>query len=1070
MCNYTSSYVSDDVPSVPHHIITPTLNKEADNKGSVEDCVAGGDIITSGSVIVNAEGTQTPFTDYRGPLVFNGGTSSEVESENVSSTGTSDSKYNDDPRSALAQLKANNEDRPVIAHLNINFLGPKFEGLKSLIKDNVDILMVSETKLNNTYPSGQFLIEGYSEPIRLDRNCHGGGIIFYTRDDLPCDEIKTHNLPSDVEAIFLKMTIRKSNWLIIGGYNPHKEKISYFLNKISNEIDKLLPSFDNILLLGDLNSAVTEKNLRDFCEIYNLENLIKGPTCYKNVDNPSSIDVMLTNKKSSFQNSMTLEVGLSDCHKMIITVLKRYFKKNDPITINYRDFKSFDGIKFRNDLIRKLEQIENLNIDEFKNAFMGLLDNHAPMKKKVVRGNNAPFMNKTLSKAFMHRTKLKKRYYKNPTDGNKTAYKKHRNFCVSLVKKEKKNYYNKLDLKIFDDNRKFWQGIKPLFSDKTKQKCNITIIENGNVTTEKKEVAEILNNYFIDAVQNLEIERLNSDENHIIHPEDTNDVIDDIVKKYKSHPSILKIKENVKLETKFKFNDITEDEIYSKITKIDPKKASMENDIPAKILIGSNDIVSSYLSNIFNDSKNTQTYPTSLKKADITPIPKERARTLKKNYRPVSILPILSKIYEGNMYDPIFNYVEKFLSPYLFGYRKGHSTQHSLLVMLEMWKKALDERKFVGGILTDLSKAFDCLSHDLLIAKLEAYGFDKDALKFIYDYLKNRMQRTKVNGSYSSWKELIYGVPQGSILGPLLFNIFINDIFYFLKKAKIANFADDNSTYAEESDIISLLKALESETSIVLNWFKTNEMKPNNDKCHLIVPVVNNRSYSSKSFIHLGNELLENEPSVKLLGVQIDEKLNFEEHVTNLLKKGNQKLHALMRISKYLEEDKLKVIMKTFIESQFNYCPLIWMCHSRILNNKINRLHERALRVVYKNKELTFEQLLSRDNSFTIHERNLQKLALEMYKVKNNYCPAPVQQIFEKCLLDTKDWVIPKARTVNTGIETIRYRGPKTWDLVPMEIKNLESLSEFKLKIKEWKPEGCTCRLCKVYIHDLGFL
>ena len=422
------------------------------------------------------------------------------------------------------------------------------------------------------------------------------------------------------------------------------------------------------------------------------------------------------------------------------------------------------------------------------------------------------------------------------------------------------------------------------------------------------------------------------------------------------------------------------------------------------------------------------------------------------------------------MYDPIFNYVEKYLSPYLFGYRKGHSTQHSLLVMLEMWKKALDEKKIVGGILTDLSKAFDCLSHDLLIAKLEAYGFDKAALKFIYDYLKDRMQRTKVNGSYSSWKELLCGVPQGSILGPLLFNIFINDIFYFLDKAKIANFADDNSTYAVEDEILKLLKTLESETSTVLNWFKINEMKSNNDKCHLIVPVKKNRSYSSKSFIYLGNEFLENEPSVKLLGVKIDENLNFEEHVTNLLKKGNQKLHALMRISKFLDEDKLKVIMKTFIESQFNYCPLIWMCHSRILNNKINRLHERALRAVYKNDNLTFEQLLEKAQSFTIHERNLQKLALEMYKVKNDLSPAPVQEIFIKSRAKDQDWVLPKARTENNGIETIRYRGPKTWHLVPIEIKNSKTLSEFKTKIKKWKPKGCTCRLCKIYIHNLGFL
>ena len=426
------------------------------------------------------------------------------------------------------------------------------------------------------------------------------------------------------------------------------------------------------------------------------------------------------------------------------------------------------------------------------------------------------------------------------------------------------------------------------------------------------------------------------------------------------------------------------------------------------------------------------------------------------------------------MNEQISSYIENHLSPYLFGYRKGHGTQHSLLAMIEMWRKALDEKKIVGAILTDLSKAFDCLNHDLLIAKLEAYGFDKDALKFIYDYLKGRKQRTKVNGAYSSWKELMCGVPQGSILGPLLFNIFINDIFYFLDKAKIENFADDNSTYAAEKDILKLLQTLESETSEVLTWFKVNEMKSNNDKCHLIIPVSKKRNYSSKSYIYLGNEFLENENSVNLLGVKIDENLNFNDHVNSLLKKGNQKLHALMRISKFLSIDKLRLMMKTFIESQFNYCPLIWMCHSRTLNTKINKLHERALRVVYKDDTLSFDQLLEIDGSFTIHERNLQKLATEMYKVKNNISPTPVRDIFkpstELNLRNNNVWDIPKVRTVNNGIETIRYRGPITWDLVPPKIKDSKNLSEFKARIKEWKPQGCTCRLCKIYIHDLGFL
>ena len=340
--------------------------------------------------------------------------------------------------------------------------------------------------------------------------------------------------------------------------------------------------------------------------------------------------------------------------------------------------------------------------------------------------------------------------------------------------------------------------------------------------------------------------------------------------------------------------------------------------------------------------------------------------------------------------------------------------------------------------------------------------------------MKNRKQRTKINEEYSSWKDLKCGVPQGSILGPLLFNIFINDIFYFIDKVKIANYADDNTTHAKAHDIMSLLKTLECETYTVLNWFTFNEMKSNSDKCHLIVASPNKRNYVSKSFIYLDNELLESEDLVKLLGVYIDKDLNFNEHVTRLLKKGNQKLHALMRISKFLNEEKLRLVMKTFIESQFNYCPLIWMCHNRTLNAKINRLHERALRVVYKDYNLSFEELLEKDKSFTIHDRNLQKLAIEMYKVKHNLSPSPIQDIFSKGtsrnLRNNNEWVIPKARTVNNGIETIRYRGPFTWNLVPNEIRKSKSLSIFKKKIIDWKPQGCTCRLCKIYVQDLGYL
>ena len=544
--------------------------------------------------------------------------------------------------------------------------------------------------------------------------------------------------------------------------------------------------------------------------------------------------------------------------------------------------------------------------------------------------------------------------------------------------------------------------------------------------------------------------------------------IDAILESYNSHPSIVMIKNKVQVTTKFEFRDISADEMYRKILSLDSKKAIPEKDVSVDVLKSTADIICKPLADIFNENKNMNIYPASLKMQNVTPLYKGDERTAKKNYRGVSILPVLSKLFGREMNEQIYAYMEKFLSPYLFGYRPGYGTEYCLVTMIEMWKKALDEGKVAGAILTDLSKAFDCISHDLLIAKLAAYGFEKSALLMIYDYLKNRMQRTKVNGSYSSWREILSGVPQGSILGPLLFNIFINDIFFFIEKTRIANFADDNTPYCVEKDIMTLLKSLETDSYSVLNWFRYNEMKPNQGKCHLLVADINHKQYDSRCFIYLEDAFLENEDIVKLLGMHVDSNLTFEEHIKFILKKANQKLCALMRVSRFLNTDKLRILAKAFIESQFNYCPLVWMFHSRTANKKINRLHERTLRMVYKDKSLTYEQLLEKDKSFTIHERNLQKLAIEMYKVKHNLCPIPFRDIFQMKERGA-DFVVPKISTVNRGEETIRYRGPITWELVPREIREAESLSLFKTKIKNWKPTGCTCRLCKEYIQGLGY-
>ena len=249
--------------------------------------------------------------------------------------------------------------------------------------------------------------------------------------------------------------------------------------------------------------------------------------------------------------------------------------------------------------------------------------------------------------------------------------------------------------------------------------------------------------------------------------------------------------------------------------------------------------------------------------------------------------------------------------------------------MLEKWHKTLDKNKYAGALLTDLSKAFDCLNHELLIAKLEAYGFDRDSLTYIYSYLSNRKQRTKINRSFSDWADIISGVPQGSILEPLLFNIYLNDIFFLTTNCDLANYADDTTPYNTNDKLDDLVRSLSCDTTVMIKWFKDNYLQMNPDKCKLLIS-----NHDKDIALTIDNGVIECSTSVKLLGVIIDNKLDYSEHVSYLCKKVSSKLHALVRISNYMSKDKLRILMKSFIESQFSYCPLIWMFRSRTLNNR----------------------------------------------------------------------------------------------------------------------------------------
>ena len=260
----------------------------------------------------------------------------------------------------------------------------------------------------------------------------------------------------------------------------------------------------------------------------------------------------------------------------------------------------------------------------------------------------------------------------------------------------------------------------------------------------------------------------------------------------------------------------------------------------------------------------------------------------------------------------------------------------------------------------NLSKAYETINNQLLLAKLHAYGFSKQTLAIICSCLSNWKQRIKINNVFSSWKDLILGVPQGSVLGPLLFNIYLNDLFFFLKDVGICNFADDTTRYISDESLENVLKSLEKSSMLAVRWFENNCMKLNTDKCRLIV--------SGYKHEHVWANI----------GIWNLRDLKFDKHVLKFCGKANQNLSALSRMANLLSFNKRRSLVKAFVEPQFKHCPIVWMFHSRRTNKTINRLHERALGIAYDNDVSTFDQLLAMDESFCIHHQNIQRLLIKI--------------------------------------------------------------------------------------------
>ena len=548
-------------------------------------------------------------------------------------------------------------------------------------QSDLDVIIIAETKLDKTFPKNQFLIEGFGEPFRLDVTSNRGGLLVYVRHGIIAKELPVPNFPNDIQVIPIELSIRKQKLLLLPIYRHPSQDQKYFVDAISVNIDKYSAKLENLILIGDFNMEPNDSNMVTLAHDHNLYNLVKGNICFKS-QHGRCIDLILTNKKHSFMKSQSFETGFSDHHRLIYKILKSTFTKVGPKKVVYREYKNFNEENFLTDLNVNLKWCHPTEYQAFEDTFVQTLDKHAPKKQKVLRANNKPYVNKDLSKAIKTRSRLKNIANKTKKETDINKFKSQRNLVLKVNRKLKRDFYKSVDPKKINTDKNFWKMVKPMVSNVNPMEQKIILIEGEEILAKDEEVAECLNTYFVNITDSL---NLNASDNESNVEDSLDSRIDTSIVRVANHQSILAIKEVAKNVTKFDFEHVNPWNVMEKIESLYCNK-SVSGNIPTNVLKQAKEVACPYVTDCINNSINDGIFLTELKMADVTSLFKSGETTTKKNFRPITILPCVSKVYERLLGDQLNEHLTSrndILCNLLSGFRKGYSTQHALQIVIE---------------------------------------------------------------------------------------------------------------------------------------------------------------------------------------------------------------------------------------------------------------------------------------------------------------------------------------------------------------------------------------------------
>ncbi|MCH2406071.1 MAG: reverse transcriptase family protein, partial [Nitrosopumilus sp.] len=571
---------------------------------------------------------------------------------------------------------------------------------------------------------------------------------------------------------------------------------------------------------------------------------------------------------------------------------------------------------------------------------------------------------------------------------------------------------------------KTWQGIKEIINIKNKNLDHPSCIthENKNIS-DPVVIANNFNDYYVSIADNILKER-----------------------KYNGNKSFTEFL-HTPVNNTFALHDYYETEIKSLLKSLHPKKVSGPNSIPNKILHLLADDICSPLSTIFNLSFSTGQYPDILKIAKTIPIFKKGSRLLVSNYRPISLLSNINKILEKLMFTRVFNFLEKYKCIYnlQFGFRSKHSTNHALIDITENIRQALDNKKIACGIFVDLQKAFDTVNHKILIQKLAHYGIRGIANEWFSSYLSNRSQFVSILGFESDTKNINHGVPQGSVLGPLLFLLYINDLH------KVYHFADDTNLLNISKSPKQLQKQINIDLKFLYKWLLANKISLNCSKTELILFHKPGENIDFNFKIKLNGSRISPSDYIKYLGVYLDSTLSGKFHCDLLTKKLKRANGMLSKIRHYVPKEDLKTIYYAIFSSHMIYGSQIWGQTINTHTEKVFKLQNRAMRIIqfedfhansnpiYKaNKILKLEDHIELQNCLFVYDsiKNTLPACFQSYFLKVNEIHSINTISSELGCLFT-----PYLSTTRYGLHSITRKCVDSWNyftrLFNIELKNL---------------------------------